>query len=165
MKKLAIILSVFLIAGSVGAEEPGSRSFVKQYSGQEGYSVVTIKKTALKLLSMVARAGGTPKEEMAIFSRIDDIQVLSCPARKDKADAFEGALLGFCETNGYESLLQSEESGEVVQIYCALKEDAITSFMIWSRKGDMVETVFLNGRFTAEDMKKMMDKKGKNFGW
>jgi hypothetical protein len=31
--------------------------------------------------------------------------------------------------------------------------------------GDMVETVFLNGRFTAEDMKKMMDRKGKNLGW
>jgi hypothetical protein len=164
MKKLVIILSVFLIAGSVEAEETESRSFVRQYSGQEGYSAVTINKTALKLLSLVAKASGTPKEKTAIFSRIDGIQVLSCPAKKDKADAFEEALFGFCKTNGYESILKSEESGEVVQIYCALKEDAITGFTIWSRKDSKVDIVFLNERFTVEDMKNVMDKKGKNIG-
>jgi hypothetical protein len=166
MKKLVVILGVFLmIAGSIGAEETGSRSFVKQYSGVEGYSVVTINKAALKILSLVAKAaGGAAEEELALFSRIDGIQVLSCPAKKDRADTFEGEILGFCETNGYESILKCEESGEVVHIYCSLKDDAVTGFTIWSRKGGKVNVIFLNGRFTADDIRNVMDKRGKNLG-
>jgi hypothetical protein len=162
MKRLTVILSIFLIAGSIRAQEADTRSFVKQYSGKEGYSAVTINKTALRILLLVARADGKSKEETAFFSRINVMHVLSCPPEKDGVDAFEESFFGFCGTNGYESILESEDSGEVVQIYCTLRDSAITGFSIWNRKGNEVNIVFLNGRFTAEDMKKVMDKKGKN---
>jgi hypothetical protein len=144
------------------AQETNSRSFIKQYSGKEGYTVVTVNRTAIKLASLLTRMQGAPKEELTFLSGIEEVQVLSLSWHKDRTNALEKAFLTFCETDGYDSILESEESGEIVRIYCSFNDRAINGFIIWSREAGNVNVVFLNGCFTFEDMKVVMDKKGGN---
>jgi hypothetical protein len=148
------------IAMSAQAQEMDSRSFVKQYSQKEGFTVTTLNKAALRFVTLLAKVSA-PKDDVSFLSNASDIQILELSAPQHIA-SLEKEFLGFCETGQYEQLLETEEAGSTERIFCKFQGEGISGFIIWSKQDDSAEMVCLNGRFTPDDMAKIQSKDRKS---
>ncbi|MDR2773262.1 MAG: DUF4252 domain-containing protein [Tannerella sp.] len=164
MEKLLVIACSIgiLLTGSVHARTTDSRRFVKQYAQKEGFTVVTLNKTAIKLIISIANASD-PKDDVSILSKIDNIQILIMddPQHKKNAEVFEQEFAGFCESGGYEQFMEMENADQKNQIFCKLQGDDIIGFIIRCIQKDSAELVCINGRFGKEDLEKILSDNGK----
>ena len=163
MKAITVILSICLCTGIMQAQETNSRSFVKQYSGKEGFRATTLDRVAIKMTSLLAKISA-PKDEVSFLSNINTIQILELSVLQYKKHILplENAFAEFCKTGHYEKLLETEKSGGMEQIFCRFEEDDITELIVWSKQKNSAEIVCLSGSFTQENIKKVLSKENKH---
>jgi hypothetical protein len=163
MKAITVILSLCLCTGIMQAQKMDSRSFVKQYSGEEGFRVTMLNRTALKMIVLLAKISA-PGEDISFLSAINNIQIIELSASRYERniDPLEKAFAGFCEAGSYEQVLEKKEFDGTEQIFCRFEKKSITGLIIWSKRNGLVNMVFLNGRFAPKDMAKILSKENKN---
>jgi hypothetical protein len=149
---------------AIGAQAQDSHSFVKQYSQQDGFTVVTLNKATMRLATLLARVSN-PKDDVSILHNVDNVQILTTSSlAEDRFATFENELEQFCATGHYDLILESEANGGTDRLFCKFTDDSISGFVIWSKKDRVGSMVCLNGRFTEENMKKIMVDGWKNAG-
>jgi len=77
MKKLIqMILTGKMIASMSLNAQQDAKSFVQQYKKQDGFTVITIGKPAMSMISLFAKAG-MDREAVEMLNRINPVQVLT----------------------------------------------------------------------------------------
>ena len=165
MKKLIqLTLAGMMFATMSLSAQQDTKSFVKQYQKQDGFTTVTIGKPAMRMLSLFARIGD--KEASQLLKHVNAIQVLSFERGWDKnrCKTFSSEALAFCDANGYEELIEVVEYNETVKIFCKTEKDAITGLIILNRsnRSSSAEMVCINGKFTFDDIQSITEGVGKN---
>ena len=160
MKKLIqlIIAGMMIVSVNLNAQQ-NTRCFVQQYKKQEGFTVITIGKPAMKMISLFAKASND-KETAQIIKRIDGIQLLVFERERDKIQdkTFIDEMLAFCDDNRYEEMIEVVKNGKTVKIFGKTEDEAITGLMIMnsSNCGDSA-MVCLTGRFAIDDLQMFID--------
>ncbi len=148
----------------VQAQPTNTKSFVKQYAKKEGFTVVSINKAAMKILSVMSKFSARD-DDTAMLSQVDGIYILTLDAgKKDAVEVLETDFAAFCTANRYEKMIEVEESSELVNIYGKLEGEDVTGLIIWntSLKDSSVNLVCLNGKFTSGDVEKIISNRGKS---
>ena len=165
MKKITqlILAGMMIISMNLNAKQD-TKSFVKQYKNQDGFTVVTIGKPAMKLINLFAKM--SDNEASQIISRVNGIQVLAFDKGWDKnrGEAFNNEALAFCDDNQYDELIEMVESGETVKIFCKIEGESITGLIVLNRANNnsSAEMVCLSGKFTFDDLQTITNRNGKN---
>jgi hypothetical protein len=165
MKKLLLIAcsTGILLTGSMHARTTDSHSFVKQYAQKEGFTVVTLNKTAMKLCIIVAKIEN-PKEDVSFLTKVDNIQLLTIddgPQYKTNLEAFNPEFAGFCESGNYEQFMEMEDADQKNQMFCKLQGEDITGFIIRCIDKDDAVMICINGRFGKDDLEEILSNNGK----
>jgi len=168
MKKLFIITlaGMMFVNMSLNAQQD-TKSFVKQYQKQEGFTTVTIGKPIMRMLSLFAKFDDDEASQM--LRHVDAIQVLAFERGSDKnqCETFNNEAMAFCNVNGYEELIEVVEHSETVKIFGKTEGKTITGLIILNRsnKGSSAAMVCINGKFTFDDVQSItgnVEKNGKN---
>jgi len=168
MKKLFIMTLAGMMFVNMGLNaQQDTKSFVKQYQKQEGFTTVTIGKPIMRMLSLFAKFDDD--ETLQMLKRVDAIQVISFERGSDnnRYETFSNEALAFCNANGYEELIEVTEHSETVKIFGKTEEETITGLIILNRsnRGSSATMVCINGKFTLDDVQSItgnVGKKGKN---
>jgi len=164
MKKLFImtLTGMMFVNMSLNAQQD-TKSFVKQYQKQDGFTTVTIGKPIVRMLSLFAKF--EDEEVSQIFKHMNAIQILAFErgSNKNRCETFNNEMLVFCNANGYEELVEVVKHDDTVKIFCKTEGDAITGLIILNRsnQGSSAAMVCINGKFTFEDVQSITGNVGK----
>ena len=156
-----MIAGLMIVSLNLNAQQD-AKSFVKQYKKQDGFTVVSIGKPAMKLMSLFAKA--SDNEASQVISRVDAIQVLVCDSwNKTRNESFNNEALTFCDANRYDELIEVIEQNETVKIFCKTEGESITGLIILTHSNHHdIAMVCLSGRFTANDLQTITKSNGKH---
>ena len=154
MKKIILILCIFTFSVSVQATD--TEKFVSQYSGQYGYTVVTLGKPAIRMMLIVSRISGSSSEDVKLMSNTESVRIISLDVNspKDRIDAFVSNVLQFSGSTGFEKFVTVEELASSVIVFSRLDNDTITGLIILDVDETLktVDAVFVDGKFSFEDV-------------
>ena len=158
MKSLLLTIFCFSVF-ALSAQEADTKSFAKQYAKKDGFTVVTISKAAMKLMTLFSKSDNDD-----MLSKIDRVQIISAePRGQGNANSFTNEVLEFCKANLFEEIMEVEDAKEQVKIFCRSDEGKITDFIIWnySQSDASTNLVCVNGKFTPENVSTMVNTRGK----
>ena len=151
------LIGMMLAPMSLNAQQ-GAKSFVEQYKKQDGFTVVTIGKPAMRMIYLFAKAGMIMENADAqILKFVDAVQVISFDSGRDKdrRETFNSEALAFCNASCYEELIEVVvERNETVKIFCKTEDEAITELIVLCSGSERssVEMVCINGKFAFDDI-------------
>jgi len=166
MKKLIqmILTGTMIVSMSLNAQQD-AKNFVQQYKKQDGFTVISIGKPAMCMLSLFAKTS-MDREAAEMLKRIDAIHVLVFERGNDKArsESFISDALIFCNVNRFEELIEVVEHNETVKIFGKTEGETIIGLIVLntSKRGDSAQMVCLTGKFTIDDLQSINGKNGKN---
>ncbi len=162
MKKIfqLILVGMMIVPMSLNAQD--TKSFVKQYKKQDGFTVVSLGKPAMRMISLFAKAG-KDKDASQVLKRVKTIQVLAFDGSCTKGETFHNEALAFCDANQYEEMIEVVDYDDTVKIFCKTEGEAITGLIVLNRshRDSSAEMVCLKGKFTYDDLQ-LITNNGKN---
>ena len=165
MKKLIqlILAGIMIVPMSLNAQQD-SKKFVGQYKKQDGFTVVTIGKPVMTMLSLFAKVG-MDKEAAQTLKCVHALQVLSFDCRWDKTrgERFNSEALNFCNANNYEELIEVVEHNETVKIFGKTEGETITGLIVLnsSNRASSVDMVCIKGKFSLDELSSITGSFGK----
>ena len=164
MKKFVqlTLLGMMIVSLSVNAQQD-AKSFVQQYKNQDGFTVITIGKPAIRMASLFVRASAD-KDAAQALKYVEALQILTFNRGWDNshAEKFNSEALKFFDTNQFEEMIEVVEPDNTVKILCKIESETITDMIILNRskRDTSVDMVCIKGRFKLEDIHSMSS----NFG-
>jgi hypothetical protein len=163
MKKIfqLILVGIMIVPMSLNAQD--TRSFVKQYRKQDGFTAVTIGKPAMRIISLFAKAG-KDKDASQVLKRVKAIQVLAFDGGRTEGETFHNEALAFCDANRYEEMIEVVDCDDTVKIFCKTEGETVTGLIVLNRsnRDSSAEMVCLKGKFTSADLQLITNDHGKN---
>jgi len=165
MKKLVqmILTGTMIVSMSLNAQQD-AKSFVQQYKKQDGFTVITIGKPMMSMVSLFAKASKS-SEAAQMLKRINAIHVLDfeCGWDKARSESFIREAMAFCDENRYEEFIEVVEHDETVKIFGKTEGEVITGLIVLNRSNRRGSSamICLTGKFTIDDLQSINGSNGK----
>ena len=154
MKKnvfLGIIFGFFAV--SLNAQQHDILAFADQYKKKEGFTVVSLGRATMKILSLIAKSDKSDENGSEFLSKVKSIKIItSDPMPKNRMDDFVNDVVQFCQIGKLEKLIEVDEPDSSVNIYCRLNDDEITELIILNVETNSVDAIFIKGNFSFDDI-------------
>ena len=164
MKKLVkfILIGMALAPMSLNAQQD-AQSFVERYRKYDGFTLVTIEKPAMKMISFLVQAGKEENVEQFI-NCLDAVQALRFERGQDKirSESFTNEALAFCNANRYKVFAEATERDESVKIFCKTEGKTVTDMVILCSEPSHVEMICIKGKIALDDLLVFTGSFGKN---
>ena len=154
MKKLVqmTLVGMMFVSMSLNAQQD-TKSFVQQYKKQDGFTVITLGKPAITMVSLFAR--GKSREAAQALKNVDALQILDFEAGcKARAETFNSEALSFINNSRFDEFIEVVDSDDTVKIFCKTEGETITGLVILVRSNlDASEQmVCIKGKFDLDDL-------------
>ena len=162
-KLIQMILTGTMIASMSLNAQQDAKSFVQQYKKQDGFTVITIGKPAMSMISLFAKAG-MDREAAEMLKRINAVQVLVFDSGHDKArsETFTSEALTFFDASHFEELIEVVERDKTVKIFGKTEDETITGLIVLNISNCVgsANMVCLTGKFTIDDLQSINGSNG-----
>lgn len=150
MKKTITLLLVALLPLLALAQNSAIDKVIKKYGDREGFTVVTISKGLMKLVSKM----DDDRESREFLSRIHEIKVLASEEHKTDINLYD-EVLSDLDKSDYEELLTAKTNGENVLILAKKDGETIEELIILVGGKDDNAVVYISGKMNMKDLSKL----------
>lgn len=160
-RTIFILILMFTVSMAASAQD----SFAKQFKGKEGFSCVTIGKTAIKIMSSrgkLGREGFSGKLNIGNFAdKVERLEIISTNT-PDAAYKLLAACHDWIEKDGFESVIDVDEQGAQASIYAKTVDstkstlgDEMNVFMLLAQDKE-TSVIIIYGTMTLDDIQGTM---------
>lgn len=153
MKKVFTLLLVALFPLMAMAQNSAIDKVFKKYGDRDGFTVVTISKGLLKMVSNM----DDDRESQEFLSRINSIKVL---AQEDEGSGINlyDEVLSNLDKSEYEELMTARSKSEEVLMLAKKDGDMVLELIILVGGDDDNALVYISGRLNMKDLSKLSSK-------
>ena len=150
MKKLTTLLLVALFPLLALAQNSAVDKVFKKYGDRDGFTVVTISKGLLKMVSKM----DDDRESQDFLSRIHEIKVLATEDHKSDVNLYDEVLSDLNKSD-YEELMSAKSKGEDVLILAKKDGDILQELIILVGGKEDNALVYISGKMNMKDLAKL----------
>ena len=152
MKKFIAALAMFIACQGIFAQNIDD--LFNHFKEKKGAEYVNIPPIVLKLRRLFMDKDGT---DYRFIKGVNSVQVLdmegcSSATQKELLQNVNGL-----EQNGYETLIQTKEKGNVVKLFAKMDEDAIKELVIFFNDNDECGLTQIKGKIKKDDINVMVN--------
>jgi hypothetical protein len=151
MKKVLIILVAAVFSLSTFGQNPVDDVFNK-YSGREGFTVVNVNGSLLKLLS---KADTGDQDLQNLTASINGIKILVQEEKLNDVENFHSLIYDKLDKNIYKEMLTVKESDQDVNILVVENGDFISDFLLIVSGIDENVLISIKGKIRLEDLNRL----------
>jgi hypothetical protein len=149
MKKIALLLPLFMLPFLVNAQKSPIEKLFKKYYGKEGFTTVLVNQEAFEVISHMEKSKGE------INGTLDKIKRVRVIAQEDECDStkavnFMEELKG-TDFSDYKELVVVKESDQEVMVLAKEEDGKLAELLVLVGGKDNV-LVSVEGSFTMEDL-------------
>ena len=153
MKTKIIFTALLLIAGQLTAQAD-NRDMFQQLSEHRAVTSVFISRTLLNMVSNF-NTGGADIRSLA--GRLTQIEIYNTNGNADANRIMREGMEKLVESGTYELLMRIRDEDTNVEFYAHEEEGFFRDLVMYIRDGNDHTLIRLMGRFSAEDIQKVMD--------
>jgi hypothetical protein len=150
MKKVITLLLIALFPLLAMSQNSAIDKVFKKYGDREGFTVVTISKGLLKMVSNM----DDDKESKDFLSRVHQIKVLASEDHNGDINLYD-EVLSDLNKNNYEELMRSKSDGEEVLVLAKKDGDILEELIILVGGKKDNALVYISGRMNMRDLEKL----------
>ncbi len=159
MKKLAVIISMFVLCSGINAQKSIDDLFAK-YAGKDGFTTVTINGNLLKLASAL----GEDESDKSMPKDISTIRILSQENENaGSVDNFYDAAIKDIDLSKYEEFMQVMEKDQKLKMLVKVEGNKITEFLLISGGKDNA-IIQIKGSMSLDEARKFAEDAKKDHG-
>jgi hypothetical protein len=157
MKKIALLLPLFMLPFLVNAQKSPIEKLFKKYYGKEGFTTVLVNQEAFEVISHMEKSKGE------INGTLDKIKRVRVIAQEDECDStkvvnFMEELKGM-DFSDYKELVVVKESDQEVLVLAKEEDGKLSELLVLVGGKDNV-LVSVEGSFTMEDLEALSELEG-----
>ena len=150
MKKITTLLLVALFPLLALAQNSAVDKVFKKYGDRDGFTVVTISKGLLKMVSKM----DDDRESQDFLSRVHEIKILATEDHKTDINLYDEVLSDLNKSD-YEELMSAKSKGEEVLILAKKDGDILEELIILVGGDDNNALVYISGKMNMKDLAKL----------
>ena len=150
MKKITTLLLVALFPLLALAQNSAVDKVFKKYGDRDGFTVVTISKGLLKMVSKM----DDDRESRDFLSRVHEIKILATEDHKSDINLYDEVLSDLNKSD-YEELMSAKSKGEEVLILAKKDGDILEELIILVGGDDNNALVYISGKMNMKDLAKL----------
>ena len=152
MKKTIVTLAMFIACQGIFAQSIDD--LFNHFKNKEGVEYVNIPPLMLKLGRLFMDKDGT---DFRFMKGINSVQVLDIEGCSSATRKELQQKVNELERNGYETLIQTKEKGNVVKMFAKMNDDAINELIIFFNDNGECGLTQLKGKIKKDDINVMIN--------